>query len=150
MHGGGDDSKAEPNLIPLLDLVLQMVMFFIMVANFSEAENTREVQLPVAQSAQPRDKKNSDTISLSVDRLGRVLGLRDYPLTKQVEIQVALADKFQDAAERAKREGHPQDIKTKVVIRGDRRANFKEIWEVMREVRAAHFKRMELRASIQN
>lgn len=145
----GSEEKAEPNLIPLLDLVLQMVMFFIMVANFSENENNREVQLPLAQSAQPRDKKNSDTVILSVDQMGRVLGLRDRPLTKPVEIQSALADKYELAMEDARRKGL-KEPKTRVVIRGDRRANFKEIWEVMREVRAAHFKSMELRASIQN
>ena len=39
-HGGGDSNEAEPDLTPMLDLVMQLLMYFIMVANFIDQENT--------------------------------------------------------------------------------------------------------------
>ena len=55
-HGGGggaNEIKAEPNLTPLLDLVLQLVMFFLLVANFSVVQANKDIDLPKAQSARP-------------------------------------------------------------------------------------------------
>ena len=33
-HGSSSSDKCEPNLVPLLDMVLQLVMFFMVCANF--------------------------------------------------------------------------------------------------------------------
>ena len=42
--GGGDDKPPEPNLMALLDLVLQMVMFFMVVANFVTEQMYAEIR----------------------------------------------------------------------------------------------------------
>src|SRR4029079_343313 len=45
-------SDAEPNLVPLLDLVLQLVMFFMMCANFVMEENDQTIKLPHSQQCE--------------------------------------------------------------------------------------------------
>src|SRR5208283_4487377 len=51
--------KAEPNLTPILDMVFQLITFFMLVLNFKAAELDLNLQLPVITSAKPlpdRDK----------------------------------------------------------------------------------------------
>src|SRR5436190_18809813 len=53
-HGGSSDGGAcEPNMTPLLDLVLQILMFFIVTVNFATAEDAGNVELPDSQTARP-------------------------------------------------------------------------------------------------
>src|SRR5258708_37425485 len=51
--GGGGEEAAEPNMTPLLDLVLQILMFFIVTVNFATAEDAGNVELPDSQTARP-------------------------------------------------------------------------------------------------
>src|ERR1700704_1326195 len=51
--GGGGEEAAEPNMTPLLDLVLQILMFFIVTVNFATAEDAGNVDLPDSQTARP-------------------------------------------------------------------------------------------------
>ena len=45
--------QAEPNLTPLLDVVFQLITFFMLVINFSNDNYDQRVRLPVAGSARP-------------------------------------------------------------------------------------------------
>lgn len=45
--------QEEPNLVPLLDLVLQLVMFFMACTNFAKENISEAVKLPLAQTAKP-------------------------------------------------------------------------------------------------
>ena len=45
--------RAEPNLTPLLDVVFQLITFFMLVINFSNENYDQRVRLPVAGSARP-------------------------------------------------------------------------------------------------
>ncbi len=47
----GTEFKAEPNLTPLLDVVFQLITFFMLVINFSSENYDQRVRLPVAESA---------------------------------------------------------------------------------------------------
>ena len=78
-HGGGGDDNAEPDLTAMLDVVMQLLMYFIMCANFIDQENTAEVLLPVAAMARPLGKEESDVLFLNVDQEGKVLILGEAP-----------------------------------------------------------------------
>jgi biopolymer transport protein ExbD len=63
----------EPNLVPLLDLVLQMVMFFMACTNFAKENISEAVKLPLSQSAKPiedEDLKNNEPIYVNVEENG--------------------------------------------------------------------------------
>ncbi len=49
--GGG--VKAEPNLTPILDMVFQLITFFMLVISFKAAELDLTLHLPVLTSAKP-------------------------------------------------------------------------------------------------
>ena len=72
-HGTSTSEKAEPNLVPMLDMVLQLVMFFIMVANFTMEQVNKDVMLPIAQSARPGDKRDTDVIYLNLNAEGKLI-----------------------------------------------------------------------------
>ena len=64
--GGG--VKAEPNLTPILDMVFQLITFFMLVMNFKAAELDLSLQLPVIGSAKPLPEgtKNVKLLVLNV------------------------------------------------------------------------------------
>ena len=49
------NTKAEPNLTPLLDVVFQLITFFMLLINFSNDNYDLRIKLPVAGSARPLD-----------------------------------------------------------------------------------------------
>ena len=73
MSAGGSVDRCEPNLTPLLDLVLQLVMFFMLCANFVAESVNPTIVLPKAISAKPIDKGVKYQEILNVDKKGRVL-----------------------------------------------------------------------------
>jgi biopolymer transport protein ExbD len=46
-------SRVEPNLTPILDMVFQLITFFMLVMNFKAAEIDQTLMLPVLGSAKP-------------------------------------------------------------------------------------------------
>src|SRR5438128_1518495 len=66
-HGpSSEGSVAEPNLTPLLDVVLQLLMFFMMCVNFVNDQVKEDVKLPETQSAVPMDKTDTDVLFLNI------------------------------------------------------------------------------------
>jgi len=68
-HGGMD----EPNLVPLLDLILQLVMFFMAITSFAKENISEAVRLPQAQSAKPLDDEElhrNELVYLNVEENG--------------------------------------------------------------------------------
>ncbi len=49
--------RAEPNLVPILDMVFQLITFFMLVINFKAAETDTSLKLPVVGSARPVETK---------------------------------------------------------------------------------------------
>src|SRR5262245_21797419 len=71
-HGPGSDSKCDPNLTPLLDLVLQILMFFMVTVNFAQDQQqvSGNVTLPNSQTARPLSQaKDRDPIFLNLLKL---------------------------------------------------------------------------------
>jgi len=65
----------NPNLTPLLDLVLQLITFFMMLIHFGnqlEGE-TRAVRLPVAPAALPGSDLALDRLAVALDARGDLL-----------------------------------------------------------------------------
>src|SRR3984893_11377247 len=65
----------SPNLTPLLDVVLQLITFFMMLIHFGvkiEGE-TKSVRLPVAPAALPGGEMAVDRLVVAIDARGRLL-----------------------------------------------------------------------------
>src|SRR5260221_260803 len=70
-HGGSDASEAEADLTPLLDLVLQLLMFFIINVNFVTEQVNPDIKLPTSESARPIDNADLASLKLHCPRVCR-------------------------------------------------------------------------------
>jgi biopolymer transport protein ExbD len=142
-HDLGGAIKAEPNLVPLLDLVLQILMFFIITVNFVASQVNENIKLPFAQMAKPMDKGETDVLFLNVNAKGQleVVG-RDQPLTDVSQIKVYLRNEFKDREHVV----GPGKVKTAVILRVDRDAEYKLVYQIMRQCKEQGFRKLKLRA----
>ena len=68
--------KAEPNLTPLLDVVFQLITFFMLVINFSADTYDQRVRLPVAATASMPEAGKSldeDRLVFNINKDGKLL-----------------------------------------------------------------------------
>ena len=141
-------SDAEPNLVPLLDLVLQLVMFFMMCANFVMEENDQTIKLPHSQQAKPLAQTGPDVVHLGITKEGHVTVVgRPQPLVTEDELYVFLKHDVYDRALQYARQRHEGDeVKTLVIIRADLNADFAQVYRVMQYCQRAGLRKLQLRA----
>src|SRR6188508_2870838 len=66
-------ASAEPNLTPILDMVFQLITFFMLVINFKAASMDLDLKLPVVGSARPVDSGGrDDLLILNVNSKGEL------------------------------------------------------------------------------
>jgi biopolymer transport protein ExbD len=140
--GGHGQQSAEPNLTPLLDLVLQLVMFFMLVATFVMEDLSDKVKLPVASQAKPLTAKDTNFTFLNVDRTGRVIVATKEPLLTPEEIKFHM---LQFARNHPGGEAKAKEEVT-VIIRADKDARFSHIHKTMLAIKQAGFKKLQFRA----
>jgi len=143
--------KAEPNLVPLLDLVFQLIMFFMVCVNFVSQQINEDIKLPVAQSARPMDKTEVDVLFLNVDQSGKlVVPGREQPLTTLPQMRVYLRQVYADAKRAAEEKGDKSGrVKTAVVIRADKRVTYLKIFELLQLCKDVGYQKLQLRALTQ-
>lgn len=153
----GGSAHEEPNLVPLLDLVLQLVMFFMVCTSFVMEQVDENVRLPAAQSAKPMsDAKSKDVVFLNIDRQGHMLVVgQGKPLTTDEEVAVYIQDVAANARKRNADElrqlgGDVAQAKPEalIIIRADRDADYAHIYRVMRRCQDSGLRKIQLRASI--
>jgi biopolymer transport protein ExbD len=168
MSHGGDATEAEPDLTPLLDLVLQLLMFFIINVNFVTEEVTQEVNLPTSASARPIDTPDPSAIILSQksmksrefvnnlspeeqDRLRNqesvVLTLGRRPMT-QLECKAWLKDKYADAQKDPSLVDKNGNVKTVINFRPDGDLENAQLFQLMNHCKAVGYKHLKVRAKI--
>jgi biopolymer transport protein ExbD len=153
-HGSSSD-KCEPNLIPLLDLVLQLVMFFMVCANFVMEQVSEAIKLPESVVAKPVDKKEDYIIFLNVNKEGHVIlaGLdatggtaEDNVLTNPARVQTYMKRRYDEDMRRAPKPGEAKPAPSLVIVRADKEAPFEKVYAVMKSCRTAGYDRAQLRA----
>jgi len=147
-HGGGGGGRGEvspePNLTPLLDLVLQLVMFFMLVANFVMDELSDKIHLPVASQAKPLTAKDTNIMYLNVSKDGKILLPVGDPLTTPEQIKFYMD---QAAKNHVLGPAKAREVVT-VIIRADKDARFLNIHKTMVAIKSAGFRKLQLRAEI--
>src|SRR5712691_3520733 len=93
-HGPSQGEATEPNLTPLLDVVLQLIMFFMITVNFVRVDQLNEdIKLPVAQAAVPMDQSAEDWVFLNLDKNGKLLGSDTKAIRNPAELKAHLQSK---------------------------------------------------------
>ena len=124
--------RAEPNLTPLLDVVFQLITFFMLVINFTADNYDQRVHLPVAGSARPVEdtqRVSEDRIVLNVDREGHLLvGGQTQPLQRSPPDHQAPGRPGQAQPQGGRPEGRSGNgLPTTVVFRADKDATFASV-----------------------
>jgi biopolymer transport protein ExbD len=147
-NSGFEAIKADPNLVPLLDLVFQLIMFFMICVNFVSEQVNEDIKLPVAQSARPMDKGEIDVLFLNMDKYGNVMvpgGQKALVTTgeKQYYLNDQHADKLHVQEQQGDKSGK---VKTAIIIRADQGAKYGQIFELLHLCKQAGYHKLQLRA----
>src|SRR5438309_11388258 len=92
MSASMESEGVDPNLTPLLDLVLQLIMFFMITVNFVRVDQFDDaIHLPVATSAMTLDSTAEDLVFLNLSKDGTLVGtLSGFQLNTPEKIKVHL------------------------------------------------------------
>jgi biopolymer transport protein ExbD len=143
-HGGGEG--AEPNLTPMLDMVFQLVTFFMLVINFKAASLDLSLKLPVVGSARPVDTKGQEELLiLNIDLHGK---LNVYGMPKEVGSYIA--GEAQASLLEARRTNPTikmgDELPTTVVVRADKTTPFKLLYNVIKICQDNGYRKFALKA----
>lgn len=140
------EASSEPNLTPVLDMVFQLITFFMLVINFKSASLDQSLKLPVVGSARPVDTKGQeDLLVLNVNPKGQ---LTVYGVPKDVESYIGgeaqasllLARKTNPNAKLG------DELPTTVVIRADKATPFHLLNQVIEACQKNGFRKFALKA----
>src|SRR5688572_28120256 len=139
-------ASAEPNLTPILDMVFQLITFFMLVINFKAASLDLSLKLPVIGSARPVDVKGQlDVLVLNIDSEGK---LNIYGKPQEVEPYIfneAQASLFA-ARQNQPDIKHGDELPTTVVIRADQTTPFALLNKVITTCQKNGYRRFSLKA----
>jgi len=146
----GNEQKAEPNLTPLLDLVLQLVMFFMLVANFVMDQVNETIKLPTAIEAKALDKTVDAYVILNVNQQGKVLLGRSEDanvLEGPVQVRQHMKNVFElDKARTKPADWEKGKGRSIIILRAHKDCTYKMVHDVMQACRDAGYSNIQLRA----
>jgi biopolymer transport protein ExbD len=134
------ESEGKPNLTPMLDMVFQLITFFMVVANFKAASIEKDLALPVVGSARPVDTRGIESLMvLNIDRDGNLRAMgRRQPVREFIEQEA-------NAVRLAGRLDFGQELPTLVVVRADRETRFRDFNRVIRTCQEFGFRQFALK-----
>ena len=121
--------EPQLNLTPMIDVVFNLLIFFMVGTRFADLERQFDVQLPQVSAAQPLSNP-PDEIVVNVYADGRLLVSREE--LSRAELQDRLTTARERYAEQA------------VLIRGDGGASFQQIADVLEVCHAAQIRKFSL------
>jgi biopolymer transport protein ExbD len=144
--------KAEPNLTPLLDVVFQLITFFMLVINFSNENYDARIRLPVAGSARPLDEADKsameDRLVLNVDKQGHLLMSGQLlTTTKALQEIKHQADLVKLNVKAAGLKPDPSGgLPTTIILRADKDTPFSSLYTLITACQANGFRKFALKA----
>lgn len=147
-------SALSPNLTPLLDMVLQLITFFMMLVHFGarlEGSN-RAIRLPLAPASLPGSDLAFDRMSVAIDAQGRLLDGDQKPLDEKAAGRwwTGEAKARRQGLETLKHQAAGDDLlPTLVIIRADRDASYGAVRRALQQAQErgfAHFSLVVLRS----
>jgi len=140
-----DSDHLELNLTPLLDVVLQLITFFMMLVHFGtqiEAAET-EVRLPVAPAALPAAGLGDDQLVVTINAAGDLMvdgrtlepEQADRWWANQADRRLAGAEAIGSSA---------TELPTQVVVRADRNATYGAVRSTLSTAQRVGFARFTL------
>jgi len=122
------------NMTPLVDVVFLLIVFFIMMLNFSDLL-IRKIDLPSADEAEPERVRTPAELIITVQGSAKLfVGRRPVPLDG---LGVFLQDRIQDPAD------------TTVTVRGDENLPYQTLQQVMEQIALSGVSRIHFAARME-
>ena len=139
--------SAEPNLTPILDMVFQLITFFMLVINFKTAAMDLDLKLPVVGSARPVDTQGQeDLLILNINSQGQ---LRVYGQLVS-DVTSYLANEAQASLLVARRTNAQiksgDELPSTVVIRADKGTPFTMLHNIIQTCQNNGYRKFALKA----
>jgi|SRR5262245_29054091 len=140
-------ATAQPNLTPILDMVFQLITFFMLVINFKTAAMDLDLKLPVVGSARPVDTQGQeDLLILNINSQGQ---LRVYGQLIS-DVAAYIASEAQASLLVARRTNlqikSGDELPSTVVIRADKGTPFAMLNRIIETCQASGYRKFALKA----
>ena len=132
-------STTEVDMTPMIDIVFQLMTFFIFTLNFSEAEQDDRIQLPLSQLAKPVPGPVEKPITLQVTSTSSVIYAGEL-------IPVPQIGGYLEREKASLVNAGRQPADATVIVRADGRAKTGEVQEVVKICQEKGFEKFALRA----
>jgi biopolymer transport protein ExbD len=161
MSHGSEENEADPNLTPLLDLVLQLLMFFIINVNFVSEQVNPDITLPQSESARPLDRPIEGDLYLNQKSRSQAYMSRlpesDRERLRAAESIILVTGKspmsmlearawLKEQYERAEKKGTVKDVTIHFRPDGDLEVN--ELMKLMNACKVAGFQKLQVHAQV--
>ncbi len=133
---------AKADMTPMIDMTFQLIAFFMVVINFSEADQNQRIRLPSSELAKPPDAPLESPITLQLTKEGTVLVAGDETVLDGLKRILLRERQVMEAGGRSA-------SKATVIIRADRDAKTGKVQEVIKSCQDTGFEKFALRAKQQ-
>jgi biopolymer transport protein ExbD len=130
----------NPDLTAMLDVVMQMLLYFIMCARLINEQTHGDIKLPVSQAAKPMTKGEGEVLFVNVNEDGKVLTLGEAPMN--------LSEAKLWLEKRANEHRKDGQVQAAVVIRAHKDCDYEDVYRVMQACKDKGFRRFKLRAQM--
>lgn len=134
--------SVEADMTPMIDMTFQLIAFFMVLVNFSEADQNQAINLPASELAKTPDFPPEGPITLQVEKNGNVI----------FHSNTATAPDLKDLQGMLRNEKNAQLMMNKnpkaatVIIRGDKNAKTGRVQMVVGIAQQEGFEKFVLRA----
>jgi biopolymer transport protein ExbD len=140
----------NPNLTPLLDMVLQLITFFMMLIHFGAKleGSAKGIRLPVAPAALPGRDLAFDRLAVGLDVRGQLL-IDDQPLDAEATRswwanQARLRRAGLETLDASASVGAGEELPTLVILRADKDVSFGAVRGMLMEAQGRGFSQFSL------
>ncbi len=131
--------QCETNLVPILDMVFQLITFFMLVINFKAVDVDKDLVLPVVGAADPADEGDQgDLLVLNIRSDGTV------QVRGTIQPSIDLFLRGESRVVSALRDVKPdQPLPVTAVLRADKKVAFETLMKVVDTCKANRFSKID-------
>lgn len=133
---------AEADMTPMIDMTFQLIAFFMVLINFTEADQNQAINLPSSELAKTPDFPPEGPVTLQVEKNGNVIyGIQTAKDFELKDLESMLKKEFTQR----KLIGKDPKMST-IIIRGDKNAKTGRIQQVVGVAQNVGYEKFILRA----